>query len=199
LLITGWEGAARHVARRREAAGGILRDAGALRLGQRVGAAWEKGRFHGPSLRDGLLDAGALVETLETAASWSGLGTLYGAVRAALHESLAAYGTPPLLLCHLSHVYPTGASLYFTVMAVRDDAAPEAQWGAAKRAAGDAIAAHRATITHHHAVGTEHLPWMRDEIGDLGTAALRAVKQCLDPNGILNPGKLLPPRLRSPL
>ncbi|MGH3343754.1 MAG: FAD-binding oxidoreductase, partial [Carbonactinosporaceae bacterium] len=193
LLITGWEGAARHVAGRRAAAGQLLRDAGGLRLGQRVGRTWEKGRFDGPTLRDGLLDAGALVETLETATSWSGLGTLYGAVRAALHASLSAHGTPPLVLCHLSHVYPSGASVYFTVVAVRDDAAPEVQWHAAKRAAGDAIAAHRATITHHHAVGVAHLPWMRDEIGDLGIAALRAVKQRLDPNGVLNPGKLIPP------
>ena len=94
-------------------------------------------------------------------------------------------------MCHSSHVSPTGASLYFTVVAgQRGDVA--AQWTSAKVAACDAIVAHGGTITHHHAVGADHRPWMTDEIGELGVKVLRAVKQTLDPAGILNPGKLIP-------
>jgi len=81
--------------------------------------------------------------------------------------------------------------LYFTVVAgQRGDVAE--QWRIAKAAAAQAIVSGGGTITHHHAVGADHRPWMADEIGDLGVQVLRAVKQTLDPAGILNPGKLIP-------
>ena len=113
------------------------------------------------------------------------------AVTEALTNSLAESGTPALVLCHISHVYPTGASLYFTVVAGQRGN-PIEQWRKAKAAASDAMMRTGATITHHHAVGADHRPWMRDEIGDLGVTILRAVKDTLDPAGILNPGKLIP-------
>jgi alkyldihydroxyacetonephosphate synthase len=191
LMITAYEGEPAVVAARQETAEAILAAAGGTPLGPAGAAGWRDGRFAAPYLRDGLLDAGALVETLETAASWSALPGLYAAVRAAVTAALAESGGPPLVLCHISHVYPTGASLYFTVVAAAG-ADPIARWRAAKRAAGDAITAHGATITHHHAVGTDHRDWMPAEVGDLGVAVLRAVKNVLDPTGILNPGKLLP-------
>jgi alkyldihydroxyacetonephosphate synthase len=94
-------------------------------------------------------------------------------------------------MCHLSHVYRSGASLYFTVTCAQLDD-PLAQWRAAKAAACDAILAAGATITHHHGVGLDHRPWYEREVGPLAIAALRAVKRELDPAGILNPGVLLP-------
>jgi alkyldihydroxyacetonephosphate synthase len=66
------------------------------------------------------------------------------------------------------------------------------QWRAAKSAAMEAILAHGGTITHHHAVGHDHVPWITAEVGETGVAALRALKERLDPAGIMNPGKLLP-------
>ena len=93
-----------------------------------------------------------------------------------------------------THLYRTGASLYYTLIAPADEAAPLGQWQAAKRAAGDAIVAGGGTITHHHAVGRDHIPWMRAEVGELGLAALHSVKERLDPVGIMNPGKLFPPQ-----
>jgi alkyldihydroxyacetonephosphate synthase len=192
LLVTGWEGTEATVADRRRAATAVLRANGALRLGTAVGAAWRRGRYSGPYLRDDLLDAGALVETLETATSWTDLTGLHDAVRGALRHSLSNGDTPPLVLTHVSHVYPAGASLYFTVLAARDDTRAEEQWLAAKRIATDVIVQSGATVTHHHAVGTDHRDWMVDEIGPLGIAVLRAVKGVLDPQGVLNPGKLLP-------
>ncbi len=95
-------------------------------------------------------------------------------------------------MCHVSHLYPTGASLYFTFLARQQVGAELAQWQAAKQAASEAIGAAGATITHHHAVGRDHAPWLEAEIGELGIAALRAVKAQVDPAGIMNPGKLLP-------
>jgi alkyldihydroxyacetonephosphate synthase len=192
LLILGWEGSSATIARRRSRATEVLRPRRAIRIGPSAGTAWARHRFDGPYLRDDLLDHGIMVETLETAATWSQLGALYLGVRRAITRTLEGLGTPPLVLCHVSHLYPTGASLYFTWLARQQPGAEVAQWQAVKRAAGDAIVANHGTITHHHAVGLDHRAWMEHEVGDLGLEVLRAVKERLDPEGILNPGKLLP-------
>lgn len=189
LAIVGYEGTAEDVAARREGARGSLqRDGGAA--DPQAGENWARDRFRGPYLRDALLSAGALVETLETVTFWSSLHQLYAAVSGALREALTEQGTPPVILCHISHVYPAGASLYFTVgAAALED--PLAQWAAAKARASDAILAAGGSITHHHGVGRDHREWYRRELGELGTAVLRAAKAELDPAGILNPGILI--------
>ncbi|MFI7599253.1 FAD-binding oxidoreductase [Actinoplanes sp. NPDC049681] len=160
-------------------------------LGEEPGKAWEAGRFRAPYLRDALLDAGALAETLETATFWDRLPQTYAAVRDALVGTLSAAGTPPMVMCHISHVYETGASLYFTVVAAQAED-PIAQWRAAKAAAGEAIVKSGATISHHHGVGRDHRSWYAQEIGPVGTAVLHAVKRAVDPHDVLNPGILLP-------
>lgn len=191
LGITVFEGTKEHVESRHAETRELLSAHGGTSLGEGPAQAWERGRFGAPYLRDSLLAAGALCETLETATDWSNIAALKAAVTEALTTALAESGTPALVLCHISHVYPTGASLYFTVVAGQRGN-PIEQWQAAKKAASDAIIATGGTITHHHAVGADHRPWMRDEVGDLGVQVLRAVKATLDPAGILNPGKLIP-------
>src|SRR3954454_13710413 len=188
LVVVGFEGDDDDIRHRRRATRRVLRSAGGVSLGTRAGHSWEHGRFSGPRLRDAMLDAGVLAETLETATTWKRLPTTYDAVRAALLSSLGR----SLVGCHVSHLYETGASLYFTVLAAAEQGREVEQWTAAKRAANDAIVRTGATITHHHAVGTAHRHHVQAELGDVGVAALRAVKQQLDPAGILNPGKLLP-------
>jgi alkyldihydroxyacetonephosphate synthase len=192
LAIFGWEGAEDDVGRRAARTEAVARRAGGLPVGRSAGEAWAAGRYAGPYLRDDMLSLGIMAETLETATSWTKLLDLHGAVGGALREALGARGTPPLVMCHISHLYQSGASLYFTFLARQEPGAELDQWAAAKRAAGDAIAAQGATITHHHAIGRDHLPWMEAEDGPIGLAALRAVKRELDPAGIMNPGKLLP-------
>ena len=191
LAIIGFEGEEEDLERRRLRAGALLRAGGGLRLGRRPGEAWLRGRYAGPYLRDELLDRGLLVETLETAGSWSGLEALYEAIGDALRRSLTDAGTPPVVMCHVSHLYRSGASLYFTFLARQSDA-PLDQWRAAKSAASEAIVAAGGTITHHHAVGRDHAAWMAAEVGEVGLDLIRAAKQRLDPAGIMNPGKLLP-------
>jgi alkyldihydroxyacetonephosphate synthase len=191
LTILGFDGEPAQVARRRAHARAILRRHGAIALGTAPGAAWAKGRFHGAYVRDELMSRGVLADTLETATTWTALGDVHRDVAAALRGALAGRGTPAVVMCHVSHLYPTGASLYFTYLARQQGGAELEQWRAAKTAASKAIASAGATITHHHAVGTDHAPWLRAEIGDLGLAALRAVKAQLDPAGVMNPGKLL--------
>ena len=191
LAITVFEGTATHAESRHAETRAVMEAEGGTSLGEAPALAWERGRFGAPYLRDALLAEGALCETLETATDWSNIPALKAAVTEAVTSALAESGTPALVLCHISHVYPTGASLYFTVVAGQRGN-PLEQWRAAKTAASNAIVSAGGTITHHHAVGADHRPWMRDEVGELGVQVLRAVKSTLDPAGILNPGKLIP-------
>ncbi|HEX4564730.1 MAG TPA: FAD-binding oxidoreductase [Solirubrobacteraceae bacterium] len=192
LAILGFEGSEDEVSGRRKRALALVRRAGGLAVGSSPGEAWRRSRFAAPYLRDELLTHGVLVETLETATRWSNLVRLRAAVARALEEALRAHRTPPLVFCHVSHVYETGASLYFTFIARQREGEEVAQWREAKEAASAAICTNGGTITHHHAVGRDHAPWMRDEIGADGIATLRALKAELDPSGIMNPRKLLP-------
>ncbi|MGZ4493323.1 MAG: FAD-binding oxidoreductase [Nocardioides sp.] len=187
LMVIGYEGTQEYVDARQALVTARLTALGGSPLGREAGDAWAAGRFHGPYLRDSMLDVGVLVETLETATFWSRLATVKEAVTTALTDALEG----ALVLCHVSHVYETGASLYFTV-AARQDGDGLAQWAVAKTAASEAMTAAGATITHHHAVGRDHLPWLVREVGEVGVEMLRAVKQRIDPHGVLNPGILVP-------
>src|SRR5690349_98802 len=188
LMITGYEGTPAAVEAKKLAVTAILAGLGGEHQGPDSGQAWADGRFHGPYLRDSLLDVGVLVETMETVTFWSNLDHVYTSVKDAL---VAALGEATLVLCHISHVYETGASLYFTVATKASDE-PLGQWDVAKRAASDAMVRNGASITHHHAVGQDHKPWLAEEIGPVGVEMLRAVKERIDPTGVLNPGVLIP-------
>ncbi len=189
LTICGYEGERESVRRRRSLASRRLRAGGAVPLGRAAGRSWHRARFEGPYLRDELLGMGVFVETLETAHSWSRLHELYATVGDALRGAL---GPSSVVICHLSHAYEDGASLYWTFLTAAREGAEIEQWRAIKSAACEAIVACAGTITHHHAVGRDHAPYMAAEVGELGLEALRAVKERLDPAGIMNPGKLLP-------
>jgi alkyldihydroxyacetonephosphate synthase len=191
LAILGLEGEAQTLAHRRARVHELVRRHGGLPVGGSPGRAWAAQRFAAPYLRDELLTHGVMVETLETATPWSNLARLHGDVGRAIAAELDAQGTPGLVACHVSHVYETGASLYFTFLARQREGREVEQWQAVKRAACDAIVAGGGTITHHHAVGRDHAPWMEREVGREGLAALRALKAELDPAAIMNPGKLL--------
>ncbi|WP_406049709.1 FAD-binding oxidoreductase [Kribbella sp. NBC_00889] len=184
LAIVGFDGPYK------QATADVLTAAGGQNVGEGPGETWRVGRYRAPYLRDPLLDEGALVETLETAAFWSKVPGLKAAVTEALVRSLTDQGTPPLVLCHVSHVYETGASLYFTVISAQTGD-PVGQWHTAKAAASQAIAVAGGTISHHHGVGTDHREAYADEIGPLAVEALQAVKHVLDPGHVLNPGILL--------
>jgi alkyldihydroxyacetonephosphate synthase len=191
LAIFGFEGSPQEVKARRSRALAVARDGGELAVGRSPGEAWRAGRFAAPYLRDELLTHGVMVETLETATQWSNLQRLHSAVVRAIDAALSDGGTPGLVMCHVSHLYETGASLYFTFVARQREGEEIAQWRDVKEAASKAIVDGGGTITHHHAVGRDHAQWMRAEVGETGTAALRALKAQLDPAGIMNPGKLL--------
>ncbi|PCE14258.1 flavoprotein [Microbacterium sp. SZ1] len=187
--VTVYEG--ERIAERRTRVSELLRAAGGRSAGEGASEEWLAGRFDGPYLRDSLLDAGVFCETLETATTWSNLAALKVAVESSLRDGFTAAGARSYVMCHVSHVYPTGASLYFTVLAgIRTD--PLAVWSRVKAGVNDAIIASEGTISHHHAVGRDHAPWLESEIGTTGVRILRAIKRELDPAGVLNPGALIP-------
>jgi len=191
LMIVGFEGTSDHVRIQRAATAKALRGGGAIYLGQGAGDGWQKGRFHGPYLREALLDRGVLVETLETSHLWAGHPALYGGVKSAIETSMAAQGMKGVVMCHLSHSYRDGASLYFTIISSPGTAGGAVSWPVVKEAASRTIQEHGGTLSHHHATGTDHAPYLEGEIGSLGIGALEAIKEQFDPAGVMNPGKIL--------
>jgi alkyldihydroxyacetonephosphate synthase len=173
----------------------VMRSCGGLSVGTGPAKRWLASRFHGPYLRDPLMDRGLGVDTLETATTWSNVERLHADIRQALDTAMKANapvrGGRGIVLAHISHAYADGASLYFTYIFPRDPEDPVGQWRRIKGAASDAIVRGGGTITHHHGVGEDHLPWLDAEKGAQGIRLLRAIKRELDPAGVLNPGKLV--------
>lgn len=191
-LVYGAEGAdaaAVRAAARRVRRLGMKR--GGLPLGGSPGRRWRRDRFRTPYLRDWLLDFGVAVDTLETSLSWGRIEAGHREIRRALERALDTHAGAGIVFSHLSHSYLDGACLYFTVLYALDPSSDLAQWAAIKREGTDAIVGAGGTLSHHHGVGSDHLPWMSGEKGALGLESLRAVKRAVDPAGVMNPGKLL--------
>lgn len=188
-LLVGLEGSPDSVRRQRRVVRGHFAWFECVSLGRSLGRRWMATRFELPYLRDELLDNHLLVDTLETATTWSGLHDLYRAVREAIEKAAKEQGEPMIVFTHVSHLYADGASLYFSLLGRQKRSDPIGQWWAIKRAAGEAIRARGAVISHHHGVGMDH----RDQTGwnPIERQMLVQLKQTLDPTGIMNPGKLL--------
>ena len=195
LLLVGTSGSRRVAnAARREAGSIVARHGGVPVPG--IAAAWTKTRFRSPYLRNAMWAAGYGADTLETATDWSRVPALLADLEAAIGGALADRGERVHVMTHLSHLYPSGSSLYLTYL-FRLGAGPDEtleRWRAIKRAASETIVAEGATISHHHGVGTDHAPYLAAEKGPLGMAALDAVVRTFDPEGIMNPGVLLSDR-----
>jgi alkyldihydroxyacetonephosphate synthase len=189
LAIEGDEEEVRHRVKRARA---IASKEGGFYVGGSPGRSWWKRRFEMPFLRDPMLDHGLGVDTLETSTEWSNVPRLYRAVREALHGAFEKDGRKAIVMTHVSHSYLDGCSLYFTFIFARDDGRAVEQWRGAKEAASRAISENGGTISHHHGVGVDHAHWMPAEKGAIGMQLLTALKREVDPNGILNPGKLIP-------
>ena len=190
VMILGFEGNEADVRHERAAAKRILGRHGAFSIGKGAGRAWKRGRYDAPLLRDTLLDHGIMVETLETAVPWDRYLALHAAVRDALYNAL---GERSVVMAHLSHSYRDGGSIYYTFLAAQEKGAEVEQWERVKAAATDAIVRNGGALSHHHGIGAEHRRWMPGYLGEQGARWLSAIKTALDPEGILNPGKLVPP------
>ena len=155
--------------------------------------AWRTAFIRMPYQREVLVPQGLIVDTFESAITWDRLEAFHERVKNATEQAIReATGRPGLVTCRFTHVYPDGAAPYFSFHAVgRADALLE-QWRQIKERASDAVIEGGGTITHHHAVGRDHMPWYERQRPALFGAALGAAKRALDPAGILNPGVLVP-------
>jgi alkyldihydroxyacetonephosphate synthase len=192
LAFIGYEGGARHVAEQRRRVGRIVRRHGGLGIGSGPGVLYDQKKFDTPYIRDFLLDRGALADVSETAAPWSLLPALYDAVIGAAEGRFRSLGVPGYVMCHLSHSYHSGACLYFTFgIKPTGEGDPLDQYGAVKSAIQQAFVDSGATLSHHHAVGTEHAEWLEQDISAPGVAMVRALFEGVDPGRNLNPGKIV--------
>lgn len=191
-MLVKFEGTRAQVARQRRAVAAIYRAFGGVALGTAPGRSFERAKYDFPHTRDFMMDRGVIVDVSETATSWSNLVPLYRAASRAIVTATEATGSPAWVGCHVSHTYRTGASLYFTFGAAGRKGEELGQYLRIKKAAEDAFLAHGGTLSHHHAVGAEHLPWLADDVSPTGLAAMQAVKRALDPTDIMTPGRLRP-------
>ena len=192
LSFIGYEGSLRHVAVQRMAVGRIVGRHGGLCIGASPGQLYDQKKFDTPYIRDFLLDRGALAHVSEASAPWSRLSTLYDTVMSAAHGAFDELGARGYIMCHLSHSYHAGACLYFTFgfkPSAQDDGGL-AEYDLVKSATQQAFIDAGGTLSHHHAVGTEHARWLEEDISAPGVAMLQALFDGVDPGANLNPGKI---------
>ncbi|WP_018654765.1 FAD-binding oxidoreductase [Actinomadura flavalba] len=195
-LVLGFESAAVPVDSRLAEAVALTRDHGGTPTPERGTSspadAWRAAFLRMPYQRDALARMSAIVETFETACTWDVLPTLYNAVRTEIGAAIERVtGSPGIINCRLTHAYPDGAAPYFTVIAAARRGSELAMWDEIKSASMTLLTHHKATITHHHAIGRDHRPAYDNQRPTPFTRALTTTKQTLDPHNILNPGTLI--------
>jgi alkyldihydroxyacetonephosphate synthase len=193
LSFIGYEGSDRHVAAQRRAVGRLVKRHGGLCVGSGPGVLYDQKKFDIPYIRDFLLDRGAPGDVSETATTWSNLMPLYDAVITAANRAADQLAVQGYFMCHLSHSYHAGACLYFT-FSFKGSSEPAmlAEYEVVKSAIQQAFVDNGASLSHHHAVGTEHAPWLLQDISAPGVAMLDALFDGFDPGRHLNPGKIVP-------
>jgi len=192
LSFIGYEGSHAHVAAQRKLVGRIVGRHGGVCVGASPGELYDQKKFDTPYIRDFLLDRGALADVSETAAPWAQLPALYDRVVSSARAAWDGLGARGYLMCHLSHSYHAGACMYFT-FALNPAAGRDAleQYDVVKVAIQQAFVDAGATLSHHHAVGTEHARWLEQDLSAPGVAMLRALFDGVDPGRNLNPGKII--------
>jgi alkyldihydroxyacetonephosphate synthase len=194
MCLIGHIGSRRQARRAKAEAGSIIGRFKGIAIGNRIGNAWEKNRFQSAYLRNTLWDLGYAVDTLETAVNWDKVTDTMAHIEEGLEQALDSLDGPILAFSHLSHVYATGSSIYTTFVFRLADTPQKTleRWQKLKQAASRAIVEAGGTISHHHGIGKDHLPYLEAEKGPIGIKTLQQVFNYLDPDRQMNPGKLLP-------
>ena len=192
LMLTSFEGRRADVSRQFRVVDAIYRKFGGVSLGTGSGKSFEATKYDFPHIRDFLLERDVTSDVSETSTVWSNILPLYRASMRAIRDGVAESGVPCFAGCHISHSYRSGASLYFTFGFKQNAGREMEQYLNVKRATQQSFIDGGGTLSHHHAVGTEHLPWLEADISPLGVKAVAAIKQGLDPRNTMNPGRLQP-------
>jgi alkyldihydroxyacetonephosphate synthase len=191
LSFVGYEGGKAHVTRQKKIVKDIVGKHGGILVGKGPGVLYDQKKFDTPYIRDFLLDRGGIGDVSETAAPWSKLLPLYRNVIAAAEKVYAQLGVPGWIMCHLSHSYHSGACLYFTFAFKHDGIDPLGQYEPLKNAIQQAFVDSGGTLSHHHAVGTEHAAWLEQDISAPGVHMIEGLFSAMDPNSNFNPGKII--------
>lgn len=193
LLIMGYSGLKAMVKQTRNEALEIIQRYSGVHIGKRFGSQWRHSRFRTPYLRNTLWGMGYAIDALETALDWPHVPETLSSIEKALRDALKDCGEKVHVFTHLSHIYPSGSSIYTTFL-FRIAPSPEEtlqRWSQMKNAASQQILKHGGTISHQHGVGVDHRPYLLAEKGSLGIDLLSAMCKNMDPQEIMNPGKLV--------
>jgi alkyldihydroxyacetonephosphate synthase len=195
MLLVGASGERAQARAALKAALALARRDGGVHAGRGLGERWKRNRFRNVYLRNSAWAHGYAIDTVETALDWPRVTPALRAIERAAHDALARDGEKAHAYTHLSHLYPQGASVYSTFIwrLAGDYDADLTRWRLLKTAVSEAIVASGGTISHQHGVGRDHAPWLAHEKGELGMAALRTLFTHFDPDGRMNPGKLVTP------
>lgn len=184
VLFTGTEGEPETVDAEMAVLTRIAAAHGATELGPEPVEGWLGRRFDFSTVEKRLDTPGGFAETIEVAHTWRHIGGLYTDVRKAL-EPLADE-----VLVHFSHVYPQGTSMYVILLGqAADDAEASVRLKEIWETTMQVCLDHGAELSHHHGGGLARSPYSRRSLGS-AHRVLRRVKRALDPEGLLNPGKL---------
>jgi alkyldihydroxyacetonephosphate synthase len=192
MMTTAYEGDYDTFHMQRRESAHVFRKHGGVNLGEGPGNSFKEAKYDFPHVRDYLMDRGVMGDVSETSTTWDNLHNLYTKTLANIQKAIRDTGADPWVGCHISHNYHTGASLYFTFGCRQIKGRELDQYLYIKKAAEDSFLQNGGTVSHHHAVGTEHLPWIEADLSPTGVKAVRALKDGLDPKSVMNPGKILP-------
>lgn len=155
------------------------------------GDAWKKSFLLITYLRNELIRLGIIGETFETAVTWDQFPHFYKKVKETAQQAIDRYCGIGTVTCRFTHVYPDGPAPYFSIIAKGKKGKQLEQWDNIKREVSQAVIDFGGTITHHHAVGKDHRPFYTQQQSDIFGTMLKAAKQSVDPNWIMNPGVLI--------
>ena len=192
LMVVKYEGTQQEFKNIRKKVSSIYKKHRGVCLGAEPGRSFAKVKFDFPHLRDFTMDRSIMADVSETATTWNNLCAMHKNGLKEIENAIKETGVNGWVGCHLSHSYHSGASLYFTFGCLQRKGREIEQYLYVKKAAEDAFMKNGGTLSHHHAVGTEHLPWVEEDLSPTGLKAVKALKDGLDPNGIMNPGKIIP-------
>lgn len=164
----------------------MARKSGGFYIGNSPVKKWLEQRYSSAYARDPLMDKGIITDTIETAVSWQNLLPLWKAIVKYLDSR-----PKTISMIHISHVYENGANLYITFLSPVNKRNDFEDYLGLHKGLVDTIVNNKGSLSHHHGIGRVLAPWMHHQYGSNSVSVLRAIKNELDPNGIMNPGGML--------
>jgi alkyldihydroxyacetonephosphate synthase len=159
---------------------------GAMSIGQSPVKKWLEQRYSSAYMREPLMDAGIMTDTLETSVTWENMLKVWESA-----HKYVSLRPKTVLMIHISHVYENGANLYFTFLSPMKKGNEKDDFIQFHKGLVETIMENGGSLSHHHGVGRVLAPWMEKQLGKTSMQAMQAIKNHFDPNNIMNPGGTL--------